>query len=296
MSRPPISAAASRIPNELGRPSPSLPMGDARVETRLLLWLLGVSLVIHLFVILVDVASWIRFDAAPAEEWVLDADLVGDLDLGGVKETALPNSLKDENPALQNLLPQLPKSFSVNDADKPDDDSMVDPDKKEEEEKAKDKTITPPDQDNANRLDMDELRKRKALEDMRRKLKERASTARAPTKAEVAGIRERLQAGGILGGGGSGSGPFRKCLAIMRTMVKNSYAMPDAYDIRGGSLEVTLDVVLAENGNVMRADVARSSGNAVFDGYALKALRDASPFPEDCKEMAGQNVQLRFRP
>jgi TonB family protein len=283
--------------HEPSRFAPSLPDPGPRRELRMLQWLLGISLAVHLIVILVDMSSWLSFGQSPVEEWVLDADLVGDLDLGGVKETALPNAVKDEDPAMQNLLPQLPKTFAVKDEEKPDDDTMPDLDKQKElEKKEQEKQVTPPDQENANKISMDELRKRKALEDMRRKLKERSITARAPTKAEVAGIRERLAAGGVLGGGGSGSGPFRKCLAIMKKMVGDSFAVPDAYGIRGSGMVVTFSVILAENGNVMKADIARSSGNTVFDDYALKALHDSAPFPEDCKPMAGTAVQFNFKP
>jgi TonB family protein len=119
---------------------------------------------------------------------------------------------------------------------------------------------------------------------------------RAPTKAEVAELRDRLAAAGIVGGGGSGAGPFQKCRAMITAMMREAYSMPDAYNIRGQKMEVILHARLAQNGSLVKSEIAQPSGNDVFDNYALKALRDAAPFPEDCKEVAGETITFRFRP
>ena len=80
-----------------------------------------ISAAAHLAFLLLDNFSWIHDKPLMTDEWTMDADLITDLDMSAPAKTALPKAeVAPEAKAPTELLPQLPKKFSVKEETKPE--------------------------------------------------------------------------------------------------------------------------------------------------------------------------------
>jgi TonB family protein len=272
-------------------------------ETRLVMMFVGISLGLHLVVLLADFSGWLSRPLTKPDEWIIDADLVTDLDLGGVKQDQLPDAKKAEEAAVAKMLPQIPKNFTIQDLPKPQEETVPDAQVKEQPKPEVKKEEPPPEtlpkpEDATNSLAMKDALKRLAMEKLRREQEKTVKETEAPKDEALAKLRSELDAKGIGGGlgGGAGKAKLSKCAALIEKALRRAYALPDAYNFTNSDLRVGLTIVLAENGAVMSLKVAQASGDNVFDELAMRVLREAAPYPTECKEAAGRDITVNFSP
>lgn len=232
----------------------------------------------------------------------MDADLVSDLQLNSPKDTALPKAAPAEEAAVrQNMLPQLTKKVAIDEAQvEKTENTMQDPDAKKDEAKPEAKPTSvvaslKNDPDEQNRLKMEDALKRLALEKLKKEKKE-AKENKAPVNDDLARIKDNLAKNKNVNAGVVGSGEnAEKCLAMIHQAIKRNYSLPDAYNLKDAKIVVTIGIVLTETGELVRADIAESSGDSVFDQLAFKAVKDSAPLPP-CPEQAGKEILLKMTP
>lgn len=260
------------------------------------------SLLVHIAVFAVRPMNWMKSAPPLVEEWTMDADLVSDLQLSSPKDTALPKAAPAEEATVkENLLPQLTKKMAIDDAQvDPKDPTMMDPDAKKADAKPEAKptaavVAVKSDPEEQNRLKMDDALKRLALEKLKKENKVSKET-KAPLNDDLARLKEDLAKNKNVNAGVVGVGQnAEKCLAMIHQAIKRNYSLPDAYNLKDAKIVVTIGIVMTETGELVKADVVKSSGDGVFDQLALKTVRDSNPLPP-CPEQAGMEILLNMHP
>jgi TonB family protein len=270
--------------------------------------LVVVSTLIHLSFLVFDFA----FKGKPPVliEDAVDVDLMTDLDLQAPQKSILPNAEKaPEAKVPAQLLPQLPKQFSVKEDEKPEDtvaDELEKPLEKPKEEakpvpepKKADEPVVKTENKVDNPIEQKELLKRAALEKLRKDAKF-ANKPEAPEKGSLAALADALNTmqnkKGPTAGSAGAKGRANVYMAKVKKAVQANYAVPEAYNLRNASLQVTLMVAISERGDLLNLDVEESSGDATFDDMALEAIRNSAPLPQPPKELVGEPFRLVFTP
>lgn len=88
---------------------------------------------------------------------------------------------------------------------------------------------------------------------------------------------------------------------LLRSQVLQNYNLPQTLSEQERMyLKALVAVTIGRTGELLRAKIAKSSGNTAFDSAVLAALQRASPFsppPEPLRaQLAGQGVLLEFTP
>jgi TonB family protein len=88
---------------------------------------------------------------------------------------------------------------------------------------------------------------------------------------------------------------------LLRSQVLQNYNLPQTLSEQERMyLKALVSVTIGRSGELLRARIAKSSGNAAFDSAVLAALQRASPFsppPDPLRsQVAGQGVLLEFSP
>lgn len=78
--------------------------------------------------------------------------------------------------------------------------------------------------------------------------------------------------------------------ALIVNMIRRQWVYPEIFK---GNLEAIVSIKILSDGSVKIDRVEKSSGNPLFDRYALRALSKASPLPPPPKEL---EVGIRFNP
>jgi TonB family protein len=158
-----------------------------------------------------------------------------------------------------------------------------------------------PDDPEKQQIDAKELAKRKAIEALQ-KAGKTAPTAEAPqakSKLEEI-IAAANKAGGVpvqaAGPAGASSGDTKGYLSVFKKMVKLRYHLPDVYNYSQTKIEVIFHMTLSEKGDVVQLNIAKSSGDPVYDDLTREAIKSAAPFPPPPAELIGVEIPVQFTP
>jgi TonB family protein len=277
-------------------------------DDRLIIAFVAVSIVAHTLFFVVEGLDIFKQRSFITDEWVMDAEIIADVDLAGLEKSALPNAKPAEEVKVsEQMLPQITKTFSVKEDTKPEDsvaeEKIKEKEKEKEDkkeaakpEKTEDLNVKTPNKED-NKLDQKEAQKRLAMEKLRQ-LSQTAKTNEAQTDSAndvAASILKNLK-GGISGGTARGKQIINQYVAMVRRAVHGNYTLPDAYNLKGAAMQVMIAVVVSERGDIMKIDIEESSGDGVFDSLTLNAVKASSPLPKPPKELAGEKILLVFKP
>ena len=74
------------------------------------------------------------------------------------------------------------------------------------------------------------------------------------------------------------------------SLIKSNWVIPEY--LKGRGLVVVIGLRIRRDGKVENLQVEKSSGNRVFDDYAIKAIKASEPFPPLPKEIKGEYLDL----
>lgn len=278
-------------------------------EDRLVQVFCVLSLALHLVVLFIGPISWLRNKPVVNNEWSMDVDLLSEVALPPPPSSALPQAAPaPAAKAPPELLPQLPKTFTVKQATKAEEAvaEVKEPPKLEpktapvapEPKKAEETPPIRPQENHDNEVALKELQKRKALDALRQQEKT-AKTTEAPEDSPLARLAEQLdksRKADSAFGSASSKGRVKSYLALLRQAVRSNYSVPEAYHLQEGSLRVTIAITLSDSGQLLDLQVKDSSGNGAFDDLTVQAVKASVPFPKPPAEVAGEAISLVFTP
>lgn len=239
------------------------------------------------------------------ENWDVDVDFMGEISMKAPQDTALPKSQKSEEEAVPaNLLPQLPKKFQVEEQ-KPveEKNTAEEKDKKAEDAvaekkvQAEEKPVVPKTEEDANKVDMDDLRKRLAVEKLKQENK--VSERMKAQKDALAKLKQDLKAENSDKNTGSSGG----MLGVLRnnaygnalkSAVKRNFNLPENFKYTQQKMAVPLIVVINDHGDLVSLKLTGSSGSEVYDSAVIAAIKNSVPLPPPPRELAGREIQFNF--
>jgi colicin import membrane protein len=272
-------------------------------EDRLLLGLFAISTVVHLVVIILGDFSWVRDKPPLIDEDPIGIDLT-EFDAGG--KTALPKAAPAEEAKVpEQLLPQLPKKFSVKEETKPE-ESIAETKEEPKPEEAKpdekivkaEETKIKTDNKEDNQMDDAQIRKRAALEALRREEKT-AKNMEAPEQdplARLAAELNKTNRKSVAMGSVSGKAKVNKYVSYLKQAIRQNYNLPEVYNLKGASVQVTIEITLADRGDLMNLEIAKPSGDAASDEMTAQAVRSSVPFEKPPTDLVGNPIALVFTP
>lgn len=116
-----------------------------------------------------------------------------------------------------------------------------------------------------------EIERLRAIRELSRRKQgreEEVEIIRKRVNEEATGIRGRTQ-----DGGGVDSNSY---YAIISEMIWSKWVFPD---IESSGLEVIVSIRIDGKGNILSQEIEKTSGNALFDQSALRAISKANPLP-----------------
>lgn len=307
------------------RPSPQTPgaiMDQKTVESRLVRWFVLVSLATHGLVFGLSALRFAPKNPIITDEWSMDADFVTDAPLTAVPTANIPEAkTAPEVKVSEQLLPQLPKHMTpavetpkeepipLEKAPEPEKPKPVPPPENpppppETPKEAPKEVLTPPpppEDPEKQQIDAKELAKRKAIEALQKAGKTAPATEapQATSKLDEI-IAAANKAGGIPtpagGSAGALTGDTKGYLSIFKKMVKLRYHLPEVYNYGDTKLEVVFYMTLSEKGDVVQLNLAKSSGDPVYDDLTREAIRSAAPFPPPPADLVGIEIPVQFTP
>jgi protein TonB len=237
------------------------------------------------------------------EAWEVNMDLLGDVSSSSPNESALPNAEKALEEAIPaNLLPQLPKKFQIEAQEKadgvPDSEKDIAASENEKQlEKASEQTEAKPTEEDANKVDMDDLRKRLAVE----KLKEEQKTSDRIQAQKDALAKLKDMASKTPSDSNSGTKTGALSLArsgsygsILASTIKKSFYLPESFKHSQAKLSVPVIMVIDDKGELLSVKLSGTSGNDVYDQAAIASIRNSTPLPKPPKELANEPIQFNF--
>lgn len=256
----------------------------SKLERHLLRGSFVLFLTLHLAALLV--IPLFRPTTVP-DEISIDIDLLPD-------SMVLDHALAPEQPEPANILPQLPKKFTLQ---KPL-PLPIDPEPAPELAEAKPVNETPPPvadtraltrPDEENVLKINEALQRLALEQLRaQKSKEAKRTANLSRKMQKA-----ITSLNKLKDSGASATNYQ---AALRVAITRNFILPDIYDLKNANIEVKLEIRIDARGNLLHMRVLKSSRNKVFDDLAMAAVRNTAPFPLPPQELIGKQIIVIVTP
>ena len=221
------------------------------------------------------------------DEISIDIDLLPD-------SVALDHDHVPKQPEAANILPQLPKKFTLQ---KPM-PLPLDPEPAPELAEAKPASETPPpvadtrvrtSPNEENVLKINEALQRLALEQLRaQKNKEAKRSAKLSRKMQKAtNTLNKLKERGALA---------TNYQTALRVAITRNFILPDIYDLKNANIEVKLEIRIDARGNLLHMRILKSSRNKVFDDLAMTAVRNTAPFPLPPQELIGQQIIVIVTP
>lgn len=287
---------------------------------------LFISILVHVVVLTVNIKLWISHTDIQPEEWVINADVMPDFDLGASEQSALPNAEKAKEIKVEKqILPQLPDKFEVEEKPAKEDtvseEEILKAEKKKEaakkeakrEELAKKKAEEKRKQyekksQEAKRKKKEEqlvkVKKKEALErllkEQARKEKKFAAKTSAPLSKKLAQRKSELESNSAgISGGASGLSQIKmkKYQASLFRAIKRNYSLPEVYNYaENADITTKIAISISINGNLNSVKIIESSGDAVYDSLSKKAIVDADPLPKPPKEFINKRIIIAFSP
>jgi colicin import membrane protein len=155
---------------------------------------------------------------------------------------------------------------------------------------------------------MEDIDKKAALEEIRKKVARRENSARVSQELTVSGGGTGTGSGTGLGPAGSPSGGspwgsssggsysslFDQYTEMILERVRKKWTVPR--DLQGRTdLKTTISFTLDKEGRIQKMHVERSAGNAVFDESVKRALKKSEPLPPIPKEVNDDTFEITFR-
>ena len=87
---------------------------------------------------------------------------------------------------------------------------------------------------------------------------------------------------------------YIKYQAMVRAKIIRAWIVPTVYSGEGGRYSARLEVTINSDGDVISTRWSKASGNASFDQSAVRAVRNASPFPKPPDRLAWEAYNEGF--
>jgi TonB family protein len=96
---------------------------------------------------------------------------------------------------------------------------------------------------------------------------------------------DKAQADGVSSSGSDAAADQElfKYVDILKSYIKKYWALPNWFYAEG--LNAIISMSLTDSGAIKEIKLYKSSGNDYFDNYAIKAIKDAAPFPTPPKTL-----------
>lgn len=275
-------------------------------EGRIIYVFLGISLLLHLFVFVVDKSIFMSQSKPLYEEWAIEAEIVSDINVATPTKSSLPNARESEDAKVSDrVLPQLPKKFviekEVKDKEVISEQGIEQKEKPaaDEEVKTSDKDVNLKSDTEDNKIRMQDAIRRLAIERLREQNK-LAEQNEAEKSERIAKLRKEMASAKDINTSGSEAlrlGSSAKVYrARLRTHVGRFWSVPEAYNLKEADLLVTISIVVNERGYLVNSEVKKPSGDEVFDQLAFNAVKEAMPLPKPPKDHVGKEILLNFTP
>ena len=276
-------------------------------DDRLVILFIALSIVGHSLFFIIEGFDLFSSKELVINEWVMDAEIVSEMDFAGLEKSAMSNAtIAEEAKVRETLLPQITKTFSVKEDTKPEDVVAEEKEKIEEKiedkkeaakpEKTEDLQIKTQNKED-NKMDQRDAAKRLAM-DRLKELNKTAKTneAEVNTKDDVANKVLKNLKSGIAGGSARGKQIVDQYIGMVRRAVQNNYSLPDAYNLKGAAMQVTIAIVVSERGDLMKVEIEESSGDSVFDTMTFDSVKASAPLPKPPRDLVGEKILLVFKP
>jgi TonB family protein len=271
-------------------------------EDRLFLGLVIASTIVHFSMLLVGDFSWMRDKPPIQEEDPIGIDL-NDFDVP--TKAALPKAQPAPEPKVpQELLPQLPKKFSVKEDTKPEEaiaETKEEPKPEAkpapEEQKAPETKIKTDNKDD-NKMDEAQIRKRAAMEALRKEEKT-AKTTEAPESDPIARLAAELNKSNkksVAYGSVTGKANVKAYVGLLKKAIRQNYNLPEVYNLKGANVQVTITITIGERGDLRDLEVAKGSGDQAFDEMTVQAVKASVPFTKPPQDLVDSPINLVFTP
>lgn len=265
-------------------------------ENRILILLIGFSLLGHIGVYALSGLNWLAPTEELTAEWSIEVDMDDGTNVLGA--SSIPKSVKSkELKVAKKILPQLPKSYTI-ERDKKEEDGLAVDDKARdktigEDKLHRDSLVDKEDNKAAKKLKMKEALKRLALEELRKK-KSFAKKTKAPLDDPMARIAEEAKKARKTVKKSSDIGHYSKYGMRLKRQILRHYKLPQTFASPISELRVVLTVVVNRRGKLVSVRIKESSQDPVFDEYTVQAAKNASPYDFPPKSLAGRKISLIF--
>ncbi|MCX6117098.1 MAG: cell envelope integrity protein TolA [Proteobacteria bacterium] len=293
-----VAPSAMKQPEQIGMPLD-------RMKFKIIV---ATSILVHLMIVLIRPdLFWSGPKINFEEVWDVDVDFMGDIALKSPKDTALPNADKSEEEAVpKNLLPQLPKKFEIEAQKKaPDELNPDEIDKKADESIAEEKKVSNDEkieikktEEDANKVALDDLRKRLAVEKLKQENKvDEKMKAQKDAIARLKDEKSKDSAESNSGSSGGAVGLIRSNAYgnALQSAVARNFNLPENFRYTQSKMSVPLTVVINDSGDLVSLKLNGSSGSEVYDKAVLTAVKNSVPLPKPPTEFAGKEIQINFR-
>ncbi|MDD9951168.1 MAG: TonB C-terminal domain-containing protein [Zetaproteobacteria bacterium] len=265
-------------------------------EDRLLTRFMGLSVMLHVIVVVVDWSFMISSSPSrPQELEVIEAELAEALPVA-VEFNKLPPppthafTLEDSSAVEQAevALPRKTAEVAMGKEDvKGDPNASVDvqasvpqPDVAAEEYK----------QQLFERLQQEQTRK----ETQKRRINARKKKQEAARQAKIAGLLQRSQ-DQVQANATGVSKAATAYIFSLKAIIQKHYEIPDLYRQQNQKF-VEIKLLLGHDGRIREIDLVRGSGKSALDEIILNSVEQSQPFPAPPRELRGQPFILRFQP
>jgi TonB family protein len=275
-------------------------------EDQLIKYLFMISVGAHVVFFSVDQFSLFQ-DAEPlVAEWSIDTDLVMDSNVGVVQQSAIKDAKESEEAAVpKNMLPQLPKNFTIEKPTNPEDvvaeeverEKEKPKDAPKEEKQTKEKIVnTLPEKKDTNTVAMKDALKRLALEKLKSEQKDTAKELTAQKNEDASRLKSpMLDKAGSMQGNSIGMSRQAKAYGmVLYRAIRSQYYLPETFKATDGKLEVTLSIRVNGQGHLDSIEVVQPSGDDAFDKYTIEAAKNAAPFEPPPESQIGRDIHIKF--
>ncbi len=265
--------------------------------------MIGVSVAVHVLVFCLSFLKIFKPAQPIMEEWAMDTELLTEQELGSAPKTVIPKAEVDKEVLVpDNQLPQLTKTFKIEDKLKEEEGLEPTKDVKPEEgKKIPDAVKDGQDQekpDVTTKLKKSEALERLVREKLKDKTKPNNRKLTAEDNSELAQIRDALQKPGTVSspGGIAGLSEQNKYRGYLTGVIRKNYALPTTYQLTKADIRAVLAITIGASGELMQAEIQQESGDSVFDDYCVRAVNKSSPFNAPPADLAGETILVECKP
>ena len=268
--------------------------------------IIAVSLGLHILAFVIKPDLFFSSHLMNMEEsWSVDVDMFTDLTDKAPQETALPKSEKSPEVAVpSNLLPQLPKKFEVVEQKPITEKTVAEEKDPKAEEVLADKKVQAPEreqvkktEDDANKIELDDLKKRLAVEKLKEQNKvDERMKAQKDALAKLKDDIKTEDSNSSKGGAGSSVSGIQAAnyAGVLSKIVHRNFNAAMNYKYQTVKNPPVFLVNINTRGELAKLKLSSSSGDDSYDSAALAALQGSAPFPKPPKALEGQDFEFRF--